>query len=304
MLISVCMCVYKRESLEKTLASIVKQKLPDGYSVEVVVVDNDVEESGRARCEKFQQSQSAVDIRYFVNGVRNLSVLRNATMEHAKGDFFLFIDDDEWASTEDWLAQLIKTMHDYNADIVFGRVLVHYPEGTPQWIVDGNLLGKVPHAHGKKLTKGATSNALMKAHWARERGFHFDPFFGKSGGEDTDLFNRIYKAGGKLVYDAHAQVEEVAETQRLNLEYIKKLNIRIGQTHYHYLWSKQSGFDAIKTISFVVAQVAGYLLLYLITLPLNKGRALRWYVRLIRNLVKLKMIATGGGKSVELYGNN
>ncbi len=304
MLVSVCMCVYKRESLERTLASIIRQKLPDGYSVEVVVFDNDIDESGRARCEKFQQAQTDVDIRYFVNGVRNLSVLRNATMEHAKGELLLFIDDDEWASTDDWLAQLITTMHEYNADIVFGRVLVHYPEGTPKWIVEGDLLGKVPHAHGKKLTKGATSNALMKAHWAREREFRFDPFFGKSGGEDTDLFNRIYKAGGILIYDANALVEEVAEPQRLNLEYIKKLNIRIGQTHYHYLWSKQRGFDAAKTLLFVIAQVAGYGLLTLVTLPFNKGWALRWYVRLIRNMEKLTMIVTGGRRSVELYGNN
>jgi len=304
MLVSICMCVYKRESLEKTLASIVSQKMPEGYALEVVVVDNDVEESGRVRCEKFQQSQSAVDIRYFVNGVRNLSVLRNATMEHANGDLFLFIDDDEWASTDDWLAQLIATMNEYNADLVFGKVLVHYPDGTPQWIVDGNLLGKVPFPHGKKLTKGATSNALMKAHWYRDRGFAFDPFFGKSGGEDTDLFNRIYKAGGKLIYDAHALVEEIAETQRLNLDYIKKLNIRIGQTHYHYLWCRQHGLASVKTALFVIAQVAGYGLLALISYPFNKGRALRWYVRLVRNLEKLKMIITGGKGSVELYGNN
>lgn len=304
MLVSICMCTYKRASLEKTLLSIVSQKMPSGYELEVVAVDNDVEESARVICEKVQQSQNAVPIRYFVNGIRNLSDLRNCTMEHARGDLFLFIDDDEWASSDTWMAQLIKTLYEFQADLVFGRVLVHYPDVTPDWIAKGDMLGKVVFPHGKSLKKGATSNALMKAHWFREKGFQFDPYFGKSGGEDTDLFHRIYKAGGKLVYDAHALVEEIAEEQRVNLEYIKKLNTRIGQTHYAYLWSRQSGLAFFKTGLFVLAQIAGYGVLTVISLPFGKGRYMRWYVKFIRNVVKLKMAIAGGGKSVELYGNN
>lgn len=304
MLVSICMCTYKRATLERTLNSIVVQKMPDGYSLEVVVVDNDVEESGRALCEKMQQAQDAVAIRYFVNGIRNLSHIRNSTMEYADGELLLFIDDDEWASDDGWLAQLIKTMNDYQADLVFGEVLLHYPDSSPDWVAKGNMLGKDVFPHGKLLKKGATSNALMKAHWYKEKGFQFDPYFGKSGGEDTDLFHRIYKAGGKLVYDAHALVEEEAEADRCNFEYIKKQNTRIGHTHYHYLWSRQSGFDFFKTGVFVIAQITGYGLLTLVNLPFGKGRYMRWYMRFSRNVVKLKTALAGGGEPVELYGNN
>ena len=304
MLVLICMFTYKRTTLERTLNSIVPQKMPLGYELEIIVADNDVEESGRAICEKVQKSQSTVPVRYFVNGVRNLSVIRNSTMEYADGDLFLFIDDDEWASTDTWLAQLIKTLNEYNADLVFGRVLVHYPDSTPHWIEKGDMLGKVIFPHGKLLKKGATSNALMKAHWARDKGFVFDPYFGKSGGEDTDLFHRIYKAGGKLVYDAHALVEEVAEPQRVNLAYIKKLNTRIGHTHYDYLWSKQSGIAFIFTGLFVLAQIAGYGLLTVVSFPFGKGSYMKWYVKYVRNVVKLKTAIAGGGKPVELYGNH
>ena len=195
-------------------------------------------------------------------------------------------------------------MDDYQADIVFGVVKVHYPEGTPDWVIQGDMLGKDDFPHGKKLIKGATSNALMKAHWFREKGFKFDPYFGKSGGEDTDLFHRMYKAGAKLVYDAHALVEEVAETDRVNLEYILKMNTRIGQTHYHYLWSKQHGLAWLGTGAFVLAQIAGYGLLTLVNLPFGKGRYMRWYLRFVRNVVKLKTARAGGENTVELYGNN
>jgi len=303
MLVSVCLCTYKRDSLDKTLASIVMQELPADYSLEVVVVDNDSEGSGRAACEKFQQNQDSVTIRYFVNDVRNLAEVRNSTMEHADGELLAFIDDDEWASDDKWILRMIETMQQHQADIVFGEVIVHYPEGAPEWIVEGDLLGKVSYAHHSIRSKGATSNALMKAEWFREKGFRFDPYYGKSGGEDTDFFHRINGAGAKLIFDAYATVEETVEPQRLNYEYIKKQNIRVGQTHYSYLWSKQSGLGFLKTGAFVLAQIAGYGALTLVNLPFGKNRYLRWQLLFLRNVEKLKTAIVGNRNTVELYGN-
>ena len=70
-------------------------------------------------------------------------------MTYAEGDLFVLIDDDEWASSDDWLKQLIATMDDYRADMVFGVVKVHYPEGTPDWVIQGDMLGKDDFPHGK-----------------------------------------------------------------------------------------------------------------------------------------------------------
>ncbi len=303
MLVSICMCTYKRDSLKKTLDSVVAQDLPDGYSLEVVVVDNDVDESGREVCESYQQNPSQSLVRYFTNSVRNLSEVRNSTIENAQGELLAFIDDDEWASDNQWLTKLLGTMTRHNADVVFGPVIVHYPEAAPEWIVSGDMFGKDSHAHESLQKKGATSNALMKATWVKDQNFRFDPYFGKSGGEDTDFFHRIYEAGGKLIYDAHASVEETVEPHRLNFEYLKKQNIRIGQTHYSYLWSKQRGLAFVKTGLFVLAQIGGYGVLTLLTMLLGKKRYLRWYVLFIRNVEKLKTAFTGSRNTVELYGN-
>ena len=312
MLISVCLCTYKRPSLVRTLESVRDQELPAGYSLEIVVVDNDVEESGRAVCEKYQHLQAGlseshnanVPVRYFVNGIRNLSEVRNTTMEKASGVLLAFIDDDEWASDRHWLKRMVETMEQCQADVVFGKVVVHYPESAPKWIVEGDMFAKDTHPHRSKQKKGATSNALLKSEWVKEKGFRFDPVFGKSGGEDTDFFHSIYKAGGVLIYDGHAVVEETVEPHRLNLDYIKKQNIRIGQTHYSYLWSKQSGLSWFKTGIFVLAQIAGYGLMSLVCLPFGKKHYLRWYVLFVRNVVKLKTAIVGAGATVELYGNS
>ena len=90
----------------------------------------------------------------------------------------------------------------------------------------------------------------------------------------------------------------------MNLEYIKKQNIRIGQTHYSYLWSKQSGVAYIKTGAFVLAQIGGYGALTLGSMLLGKKRYLRWYVLFLRNVEKLKTAVTGSKNTVELYGNS
>lgn len=300
MLVSVCLCTYKRATLQQTLDSLVEQELPTNTALEVVVVDNDSQESGQAVAEAYG---GKLNLRYFVCAERNLSVVRNAAIEAADGDYIAFIDDDEWAKT-DWIASLLAAVEKYKADAVFGFVDVQYPEGAPQWIVAGNMFRKDACKTGTVLTKGATSNALLAAKWVRDNGIRFDPVFGKSGGEDTDFFHRIYQAGAKLVFENAAVVSEVVEPHRLNLEYLKKQNIRIGQTHWLYLWSRQSGFAFWKTAAFVVAQVVVAAILYLINLPFGKNRYVRWYLIMVRNLVKLKTAFSGGGNSVELYGNH
>ena len=303
MLVSVCLCTYKRDTLDKTLSSVINQELPDECQLEVVVVDNDENESGRAICEHHASTQSDVQIRYFVNSERNLAAVRNSTLEYAKGDYLVFIDDDEWADSS-WISALYSSLQEFGADAVFGPVNVRYPENSPHWIVDGDMFGKDKHRTGKALTKGATSNAILKAHWVKEKKFRFDPEFGKSGGEDTDFFHRIYKDGAHLVFDNRAIVSETVEPHRLSIDYLKKQNIRIGQTHWNYLWSKQKGLSFVKTGLFVTFQVIAASILTVVTLPFGKSRYAKWYLLLIRNIEKLKMAVVGNSKRVELYGNH
>ena len=299
MLVSVCLCTYKRDTLEKTLDSLEAQNLPSGCTIEVIVVDNDAEMSGKAICNGYDDR--TLDVHYYVNSERNLSSVRNSTIEHAKGELLAFIDDDEWADSR-WISSLCFALEEYQADAVFGRVQVNYPEGSPDWIKQGDMFGKDKHATGEILKKGATSNALLKACWVKNKSYRFDEAYGKSGGEDTDFFHRIYKAGGRLVFDNNAIVSETVEPHRLNMEYLKRQNVRIGQTHWNYLWSKQSGISFLRTGCFVLAQIIGAAGLMIIHLPFGKSKYAKWYLLLVRNLVKLKT-AISRGESVELYGN-
>jgi glycosyltransferase involved in cell wall biosynthesis len=89
-LISFCISTFKRkEYLEQTLQSI---RLQTYSNFEVVVSDNDVEQSGRATVENFNDAR----FKYFVNEV-NLGMKKsfNRSLQKSTGSFIVMIADDD-----------------------------------------------------------------------------------------------------------------------------------------------------------------------------------------------------------------
>src|SRR5262249_12102328 len=74
-------------------------------------------------------------------------------------------------------------------------------------------------------------NSLIDLQHPASRGERFDLAFGKSGGEDTDFFDRIYRNGGRFDYAATALVTERLAVDRQNLAWFLRRRYRSGQTH-------------------------------------------------------------------------
>ncbi len=129
MLISICMCTYKREHLRQTLNSIAQLVVPAGDTVEVIVVDNDEALSAKDITDSLQSSFPH-ELRYYSEPIKNIAAARNKYLQEAKGEWIASIDDDE-AADELWLQRLKETADHYDADVVFGHVVPCYPEGTP-----------------------------------------------------------------------------------------------------------------------------------------------------------------------------
>jgi len=300
-LISVCLCTYRRSILQRTLASLASQNLPPGTSLEVVIVDNDSKGSAWPIVAKFS---TQLDINYSVNPEPNLSAIRNATIRQAKGDYLAFLDDDEWADSA-WISKLLSSMLDSNADAVMGKVIAVYPDHTPDWIVKGDYFGKGGFRSNCNLSRGYTCNALLNSKWVTQHKFEFDLEFGKSGGEDTDFFHRIYLSGGKIIFDESAVVSEIVEESRLNIAYLKKTNISIGQIHWKYLWSRQSGIRFWTTGLEVISKLFVSAFLFCVLIPFGKTYYMKWNLLYLRNLEKIR-VATAGcvneNNKVERYG--
>ena len=92
--ISVCVATYRRPAgLARLLESLQRQKLPDGVSVEIWVVDNDPDSPAIA----------PPGVGWLREPRRNIAHARNRALLEARGEWLAFIDDDETAD-EDWLS--------------------------------------------------------------------------------------------------------------------------------------------------------------------------------------------------------
>jgi glycosyltransferase involved in cell wall biosynthesis len=107
LLVDICICTFRRETLADALLSIARLRVPEGVSLRVIVADNDEVPSARSRVTALADGFPH-ELVYVHAPARNISVARNACLEAAKGDFLAFVDDDETV-TEGWFAYLLET---------------------------------------------------------------------------------------------------------------------------------------------------------------------------------------------------
>lgn len=229
MLISVCICTYKRPGVRGTLASVLSQALPPGTGIEIVVVDNDRLRSAEAAVGAMALGTS-VPVKYAMEPAKNIALARNRSLSLAVGDWLALIDDDEIANPN-WLVALLAAAESHSADAVIGRVDAFYPQGTPGWLLAADPLSRRWGACGTALTTGSSANALLNRDVLIASGVRFDEAFGRSGGEDTDFFNRLHLAGARIVADDMAAVRECVPAERLRPDYLRRRAVRAGHSY-------------------------------------------------------------------------
>jgi len=237
--ITIAICTYKRVEIKETLASIAEQVLPEDMQVRVVVADNDVDPTMRKVIEK-TANKLGIELTYVHAPSRNISIARNACLNNCKTQWLAFIDDDETAS-KTWLSELYKTALNENADVVLGPVESVYPNDAPNWIVKCDLHSTTPVFVDGVIETGYTCNTLLNLGSEHLKNERFDLALGKSGGEDTDYFSRVFKKGAKLKYAEKATVCEPVPTGRATLNWLAKRRFRMGQTYAPTKYTAISG---------------------------------------------------------------
>jgi succinoglycan biosynthesis protein ExoM len=235
MLVSICVATYQRpeglkrlmEGLDRLIFTELEQP-----QIEVILVDNDSNCSAQSFSEQLKL-QFKWSLKYFSEPRRGISYVRNKAVAEvtAAADFILFIDDDEVPEPA-WIEQLLIAQKVYNADVVAGPSLPFFPAtDTPEWVIKGKFFEAPRFTTGHLLQYTATNNVLIRAQILREMDKIFDDRFAITGGEDTHLFMRLYRAGYKLIWADLAVVYEWIPKSRTNVTWILQRGYRSYSTY-------------------------------------------------------------------------
>ncbi|UVK39152.1 glycosyltransferase [Mesorhizobium sp. AR10] len=252
--IDICVCTFRRPELADTLRSIAALAMPSGFDIGVIVADNDDTPTAQKLVTTLAQ-ELKLPIRYRHAPARNISIARNACLDASTSDFAAFIDDDETASPQ-WLAELVATAEASGAAAVLGPVRALYGADAPDWMRKGDFHSTLPvWVHGEIRT-GYTCNVLLRMGDDSLRGRRFSLARGQTGGEDTEFFDHMVKAGGCIAFAPEAWVDEVVPRARAAFDWLRRRRFRFGQTHGHLLGNNASGVRRAKEVGLASAKAA------------------------------------------------
>lgn len=300
--ISICIATYRRPELLATLLEeLFAQELLPG---QIVVVDNDVEQSARTIVARLAAQTPDIELIYGTQPEKNISLTRNRTVELATGTWLAFIDDDERAPTS-WLRELRDAAVRFNADGVLGPVVPGVPDHAPSWIRRGRFYDgpRMPSGEVVPLNVMRIGNAFLAAERLRALRPHmFDPVYGLSGGEDGDVLMRLVNSGARVVWCDEAIAHEPVPDSRMSLTWLTKRALRGGQDFArHFRAGKLGGhpgpLSSVAFFSKAALQMVVAGLLSVLTLPFGRHVAAGWLMKTYANFGKLSVL--WGGRYLE-----
>lgn len=231
--VSLCVTTFRRPVLlDHLLASLAALELPDGarlgVEVELVIVDND--RDGSAATVTARWVERGLPIRYAVEPEQNISCARNLAVRLARAGLIAFVDDDERVEP-DWLLALLAAAERYDADVVFGAVLPEFERRVPIWLAENPYftLHRIPT--GTIVDMGGAGSCLIRRAALDRLGVSGEPFdvrLGRTGGEDSHLFDRLGRSGARLVFCAEARAFETIPAERLRVVWVVRRAFRTG----------------------------------------------------------------------------
>lgn len=227
---AICALTFRRpDGLRRLLRGLDRQQFCDSApDVTVIIVDNDPDRSAEAVCNA-ERSSFRWRLNYVNQPKRGIAPSRNAALRNIDdgADFGCFIDDDE-VPEPGWLAELLRVQSEYDADVVSGPVVPHFPDPVEGWIVEGGFLNQQRYATGERTIYAYTNNVMFRWDKVRAAGFTFDERLALIGGEDWHFFKRLRLAGHSLVWADDAVVREWIPSSRANRKWIVQRMFRAG----------------------------------------------------------------------------
>ncbi|RWF17788.1 MAG: glycosyltransferase family 2 protein, partial [Mesorhizobium sp.] len=142
------------------------------------------------------------------------------------------------------------------AAAVLGPVRASYRPDAPDWMRNGDFHSTFPVWVRGEIRTGYTCNVLLRTTHESLRNRRFSLARGQTGGEDTEFFDHMVKAGGRIAFAPQAVVEEVVPRSRAAFDWLRRRRFRFGQTHGHLIGRNTSGLRRVGQIGLASAKAA------------------------------------------------
>jgi len=279
--VTVCICTLRRPTLLRRLLNKLSKQQTDGlFSFSVVVCDNDVEQSAAPVVAATRESAD-IEITYCWEPRKNIALARNKTLEHARGNFIAFIDDDEFPA-DDWLTKMMDACDAYCADGVLGPVRPHFESPPRPWIIRGRFCERPEYKTGRimKWDECRTGSVLFRTPILDSLGERFKPEF-DTGGEDKDFFMRLTQRGRVFVWCNEAIAYETVPPSRCSRGYMLKRALLRGRNILKHPVGR------LGLLGRSVMAVPLYLLVLPVLLLFGQHRFMRYSIKLCDHLGRL-----------------
>lgn len=116
-LVTIIVPIYNTEDyLERCIRSIVSQTYKD---LEIILVDDGSSDSSLSICKEFVSKDNRVKLLSQPNS--GASAARNKGLDHAQGDYVMFVDSDDWID-QDMVKTLVNDITEKNVQMVISQV--------------------------------------------------------------------------------------------------------------------------------------------------------------------------------------
>ena len=200
--LTIVLCTANRaDDLAFTLRKMAAMRLPEGRSVQFIIVDNgSTDATGAVLKAAARTLPFPIEVLHEPN--RGLARARNTALRKVRGAVIAWIDDD-CIPQEDWLERLLAHFDAEAAlDFLTGRVELYDPTHHPITI-NTSREPAVLDGTGAYIMPVIGGNMAFRRRVVERIG-RFDERFGAGGplrgGEDTDFGLRTLRMGGRLIY--------------------------------------------------------------------------------------------------------
>ena len=237
--LSLLIATYNRaDRLIETLESVVAQDAP-AELWECVVVNNNSTDCTAERFAAFAAAHPQYNLRMVEEHNQGLSYARNRGIRESAGEYMAIIDDDERIVPE-FISAYISLFDTVPEAVAGGGPIVPvYPAGRPAWmscfterpIANTMYLGDRVREFPEGHIPGGGNMAIRRS--AVKRYGVFDISLGRvgtslTGGEESDLFERLRLAEAKYYYTPKAVMYHIIPAEKLSRGYFSRLSYNIG----------------------------------------------------------------------------